>query len=209
MIPGLWGKFKTSKRILENLGNLREKIDQFEHLEQFELPPDMLATLHRQKTLTKLFCLYSTLPREVSVRSYPTYTSVQSTEHSGFSSESYTQQLIRSYSPKWVVQLNVSCYITIKKTELFKNFPEFLRVFGEFQTFLKRILELLGGGNFGKNFRRFSGIMQLSPTLIITFPFLGSLFHHLRMTSERGAGNAISYLESSGSLVSGWSPTRL
>ena len=49
--------------------------------------------------------------------------------------------------------------------------------------------------------------MQLSPTLIITFPFLGSLFHHLKMTSERGAGNAISYLESSGSLVSGWSPT--
>ena len=112
----------------------------------------MLATLHRQKTLTKLFCLYSTLPREVSVRSYPTYTTVQSTEHSGFSSESYTQQLIRSYSPKWVVQLNVSCYITIKKTEIFKNFPEFLRVFGEFQTFLKRILELLGG-KFRKEFQ--------------------------------------------------------
>ena len=75
-IPGLWGEFKTSKKNLDNLVNLREKLTNSKILELFELSPDMLATFHRQKTLTKRFCLYSTLPREGSVRSYPTYTSV-------------------------------------------------------------------------------------------------------------------------------------
>ena len=165
MIPGLWEEFKTSKRILENLGNLREKLTNSRILEPFELSPDMLATFHRQKTLTKRFCLYSTLPRDGSVRSYPTYTSVQSTEHSGFSSESYTLQLIRSYSPKWVVQLIVSCYIAIEKTEIFKNFPEFLRVFGEFQTFLKKNFRAFFLGNSEKNFSQFFGNYVAKPNV--------------------------------------------
>ena len=69
-------KLRHQKKILDNLGNLREKLTNSRILELFELSPDMLATFHRQKTLTKRFCLYSTLPREGSVRSYPTYTSV-------------------------------------------------------------------------------------------------------------------------------------
>ena len=64
MIPGLWEEFKTSKKVLDNLGNLREKLTNSRILELFELSPDMLATFHRHKTLTKRFCLYSTLPRE-------------------------------------------------------------------------------------------------------------------------------------------------
>ena len=67
MIPGLCGEFKTSKKILDNLGNLREKLTNSKILELFELSPDMLATFHRQKTLTKRFCLYSNQERGQSV----------------------------------------------------------------------------------------------------------------------------------------------
>ena len=66
------------------------------------------------------------------VRSYPTYTSVKSTEHGAFSSETSTPQLISSFSPKGDVKFIVSCYITIKNPEIFKNFREFSRVFREF-----------------------------------------------------------------------------
>ena len=72
IIPAFGGEFKTSKRIFENLGNFRGKLTNSRILEQFELSPDPLTTFHRQKR----FCLYSNLPREGSVCSYPTYTSV-------------------------------------------------------------------------------------------------------------------------------------
>ena len=55
MIPGLWGEFKTSKKILDNLVNLREKLTNSKILELFELSPDMLATFHRQKNVDKTF----------------------------------------------------------------------------------------------------------------------------------------------------------
>ena len=54
----IFGKFnfRHEKEILENLGNFRKKIDNFENLRQFEHSPNILATLHRDwKTLTKRF----------------------------------------------------------------------------------------------------------------------------------------------------------
>ena len=71
-------EFYSSKRILENCGNLREKIDKFEN---FEHSPDILSIFHG-KLLTKRFLLYSYRPREGSVRLNATAMSkAPSTEH--------------------------------------------------------------------------------------------------------------------------------
>ena len=73
MIPGFGEEFKTSKR---KCREFKGKIDKFENFRAIELSPDMLPTFHGLKTLTKHSRLYSTLPREGSACSYPTYTIV-------------------------------------------------------------------------------------------------------------------------------------
>ena len=112
-------EFYSSKRILENLGNFRGKIDKFENFRAIWAFTWHFGNISRLNVDKTFFFLYSYRPREGSVRSNATAVSkARSTEHN--KSAAFHQS--RLY-------YNLSAVIHQKGPSLSKKSRNFLRIF--------------------------------------------------------------------------------
>ena len=116
------GQFKTSKRILQNLGNVRKRNDKFEKFTAIWILTRHVGNISLAKTLRKRFCL--TTKRWLS----PLTLLQQCLEHCPLATEDIKSAVFHQNH----LHYKLSAIILSKRPTLSKN-RIFLRIFGNFK----------------------------------------------------------------------------